>query len=133
MRKKLHRHFRRHVAVYSDVCKKFLTAQSHIFSLKSLLCIIVDCFYSGKYLKNPFSLVFLLQALSFTTMRKQTLQFCSLLELAAFARQMNAGYVINTQSLTLTGMFSEADIQMAIINYNARSSEKIEALLDTCL
>ena len=65
-------------------------------------------------------------------MSKQTLQFRSLFELAAFARQLNSGYVINTQALTLTGVFSEADIQQAVANYNVLTPEKKEVLLDTC-
>jgi len=65
-------------------------------------------------------------------MSKQTLQFRSLLELAAYARQLNSGYVINTQALTLTGVFSEADIQLAIADYNVLEPERKEVLLDTC-
>lgn len=65
-------------------------------------------------------------------MRKQTLQFRTLLELAAYARQLNSGYVINTQALTLTGRFSNAETEQAQKQYNAFVNEQKELLLDAC-
>ncbi|MER3470972.1 MAG: hypothetical protein C4330_06455 [Chitinophagaceae bacterium] len=46
-------------------------------------------------------------------MEKQILQFCSLLELASFSRQIDSGYVINTQHLTLTGLFTSEQINIS--------------------
>ena len=54
-------------------------------------------------------------------MQKQTLQFPPIEILAAFARQLEAGYLINTNRLTLTGDFEETDIEKA--------QEKFEASL----
>ena len=61
-------------------------------------------------------------------MQKQTLQFTSLESLAAFARQLATGYLMNTNRLTLTGPFSEAEILLAVRSFKASlidTSEKV--------
>ncbi len=59
-------------------------------------------------------------------MQKQTLQFPSIESLAAFARNVNAGYLINTNKLTLTGGFLDNDIEMAQNMYDASLVETNE-------
>jgi hypothetical protein len=59
-------------------------------------------------------------------MQKQTLQFPSIESLAAFARQVSAGYLINTNKLTLTGGFRDADIELAQQRFSAALVETNE-------
>jgi len=53
------------------------------------------------------------------TMEKRTLKFDCLINLALFARSLGSGYLMNTSNFTLTGKFSEDDIQRAVETYNA--------------
>lgn len=52
---------------------------------------------------------------------KTTLQFTSLFELTRFQSEIKMrSYRINTSDFTLTGVFSEAEIELAGESYNAR-------------
>jgi len=53
------------------------------------------------------------------TMEKRTLKFDCLINLALFARSLGSGYLMNTSNFTLTGKFSDDDIQRAKDTYNA--------------
>ena len=52
-------------------------------------------------------------------MEKRTLKFDCLINMAIFSRQLSSGYLMNTNNFTLTGKFSESDIDMATKKYNA--------------
>ena len=52
-------------------------------------------------------------------MEKQTLKFDCLINMAIFSRQLSIGYLMNTNNFTLTGKFSEADVDLAIKKYRA--------------
>lgn len=52
-------------------------------------------------------------------MEKQTLKFDCLINMAIFSRQLTYGYLMNTNNFTLTGKFSETDIDIAKKKYNA--------------
>ena len=46
-------------------------------------------------------------------MEKRTLRFTCLIEMAKFSKTVSVGYLMNTNNLTLTGKFSDADIELA--------------------
>lgn len=52
-------------------------------------------------------------------MEKRTLTFDCLINMALFAKQVSAGYLMNTNNFTLTGKFSNEDIELALSKYNA--------------
>jgi hypothetical protein len=52
-------------------------------------------------------------------MEKRTLKFDCLINMAIFSRQIGTGYLMNTNNFTLTGRFSETDIDFAQKKYNA--------------
>jgi hypothetical protein len=52
-------------------------------------------------------------------MEKRTLKFNCLINMAIFSKQLTAGYLMNTNNFTLTGKFSETDIDLAVKNYGA--------------
>ena len=52
-------------------------------------------------------------------MDKRTLKFDCLINMALFARQVNAGYLMNTNNFTLTGKFSDQEVEVALDKYNA--------------
>lgn len=52
-------------------------------------------------------------------MEKRTLKFDCLINMAIFSKQLTAGYLMNTNNFTLTGKFSEIDIDLAVRNYGA--------------
>jgi hypothetical protein len=52
-------------------------------------------------------------------MEKQTLKFDCLINMAIFSRQLTTGYLMNTNNFTLTGKFSEPDIDLAVKKYRA--------------
>lgn len=52
-------------------------------------------------------------------MQKQTLQFLTLEKLAAFAKCVSEGYLVNTNNLTLTGRFVPEQIQKAVQVFGA--------------
>lgn len=39
--------------------------------------------------------------------------------MAIFSKQLTAGYLMNTNNFTLTGKFSETDVDLAVKNYGA--------------
>jgi hypothetical protein len=59
-------------------------------------------------------------------MKKQTLKFNCLINMALFARQITTGYLMNTNNFTLSGKFSEAEIDLAVTKYNAAVIETTE-------
>jgi hypothetical protein len=56
-------------------------------------------------------------------MKKQTLKFQSLIDLARFSKMISSGYLMNTNNLTLTGKFKQEEIIMATQKFR---SELIE-------
>jgi hypothetical protein len=52
-------------------------------------------------------------------MQKRTLKFDCLISMAVYSKQVTSGYLMNTNNLTLTGKFSENEIELAIKKYNA--------------
>ena len=52
-------------------------------------------------------------------MKKSTLGFSSLAQLVQFTKHLRSGYVLNTITLTLTAVFSEQELQMALKSYSA--------------
>lgn len=52
-------------------------------------------------------------------MEKQTLKFQSLIDMAMFSKLVTTGYLMNTNNFTLTGIFSGADIKLAVTDYRA--------------
>ena len=59
-------------------------------------------------------------------MEKRTLKFDCLINMAIFAKDVNAGYLMNTNNFTLTGRFSNADVELAMEKYNACLIETTE-------
>lgn len=59
-------------------------------------------------------------------MNKKTVQFRSLTDMALFARAIKTGYLMNTGKLTLTGHFTEEDINLAISQYEGEEIETTE-------
>lgn len=59
-------------------------------------------------------------------MEKRTLKFDCLINMAIFSRQLTSGYLMNTNNFTLTGKFSDADIDHAIKKYRASVIETTE-------
>lgn len=51
-------------------------------------------------------------------MEKQTLKFDCLINMAVFSKQVTCGYLMNTNNFTLTGKFSDAEIDLAREKYN---------------
>ena len=52
-------------------------------------------------------------------MEKRTLRFECLIDMALFSKTIAAGYLLNTNNLTLTGKLTDAEIELAISSYNA--------------
>jgi hypothetical protein len=52
-------------------------------------------------------------------MKKQTLRFASLTDLSAFVREVDNGYLVNTNNLTVTAKIPEDQVQLALTSYNA--------------
>ena len=59
-------------------------------------------------------------------MKKHTLQFQNLIDAARFSKLVVSGYLMNTNKFTLTGNFSDAEIEMALLNFNAKVIETTE-------
>ena len=59
-------------------------------------------------------------------MKKQTLKFRSFPELSSFVKSLTTGYLINTNTLTVTAVFAEATIQIAMHRYYALLIETTE-------
>ena len=52
-------------------------------------------------------------------MKKRTLKFTCLIEMAKFSKLVSVGYLMNTNNFTLTANFSDADISLALEKHNA--------------
>jgi len=64
-------------------------------------------------------------------MEKLTLKFDCLINMAMFSKHLSAGYLMNTNNFTLTGKFSEREVEMALSKYEAmlvECSDKISTL-----
>ena len=48
--------------------------------------------------------------------------------MAIFSKQLTAGYLMNTNNFTLTGKFSETDINLAVKNYRAAVIETTDKI-----
>ena len=59
-------------------------------------------------------------------MEKRTLKFDCLINMAIFSKQLTTGYLMNTNNFTLTGKFSETDMDLAIKKYRASVIETTE-------
>lgn len=59
-------------------------------------------------------------------MEKRTLKFDCLINMALFSKQVSAGYLMNTNNFTLTGKFSDAEVEQAIEQFNACMIETTE-------
>jgi hypothetical protein len=59
-------------------------------------------------------------------MEKLTLQFNSIIDLAKFIKAIDTGYLMNTIKLTVTGRFTESDIELASGAYKATVIETTE-------
>ena len=63
-----------------------------------------------------------------SSMQKRTLKFDCLVNMAIFSRQVTSGYLMNTTNFTLTGKFTEDEVDLAQEKYNAaliETSEKV--------
>jgi len=61
-------------------------------------------------------------------MQKRTLKFDCLINMAIFSKLLASGYLMNTNNFTLTGKFSEEEVDLAIKKYNAyliETSDKV--------
>lgn len=52
-------------------------------------------------------------------MEKRTLKFDCLINMAIFSKQVSTGYLMNTNNFTLTGKFSDSDVDLAVSKYSA--------------
>jgi hypothetical protein len=52
-------------------------------------------------------------------MEKQTLRFPSFTQLSSFVKQLNCGYLINTNALTITAKLRDSDVQLALLQFSA--------------
>jgi len=59
-------------------------------------------------------------------MEKRTLKFQCLINMARFSKVVSVGYLMNTNNFTLTGKFTEADIETAITQYRGMLIETTE-------
>ena len=59
-------------------------------------------------------------------MKKVTIQFNSLSDIATFTRKLNTGYLLNTCNNTITATLSDIDIEQAIILFKANTIETTE-------
>ncbi|HEY6956853.1 MAG TPA: hypothetical protein VI385_16490 [Flavisolibacter sp.] len=61
-------------------------------------------------------------------MQKRTLKFDCLVNMAIFSRQVASGYLMNTTNFTLTGKFTQDEVDLAQTKYDAaliETSEKV--------
>jgi hypothetical protein len=63
-------------------------------------------------------------------MKRRTLKFDKLIHIAAFSRHLMRGYLTNTNNLTITAKFSEAEIDLAIKKYKACVIETTDKVFD---
>jgi hypothetical protein len=63
-------------------------------------------------------------------MKRRTLKFDNLVHIAAFSRHLMTGYLTNTNNLTITAKFSEAEIDFAVKKYKACVIETTDKVFD---
>ena len=56
-------------------------------------------------------------------MEKRTLKFQSMIDMAMFSRQVSTGYLMNTNNFTLTGRFTDEEMNLAFSKYHAELIE----------
>ncbi|MFL5739067.1 MAG: hypothetical protein ACJ75B_02535 [Flavisolibacter sp.] len=54
-------------------------------------------------------------------MEKRTLKFQCLVDMAKFSKLVSVGYLMNTNNFTLTGKFTQEDIDLALSQFRAES------------
>jgi hypothetical protein len=59
-------------------------------------------------------------------MEKRTLKFQCLVDMARFSKVVSVGYLMNTNNFTLTGRFTESEIELAIQQYGGYIIETTE-------
>ena len=59
-------------------------------------------------------------------MKKRTLKFQCLIDMAMFSKIVSVGFLMNTNKFTLTGRFSEEDIDLSLAKYHATVIETTE-------
>jgi hypothetical protein len=59
-------------------------------------------------------------------MEKRTLKFQCLVDMARFSKVVSVGYLMNTNNFTLTGRFTEGDIELAKQQFGATVIETTE-------
>ena len=59
-------------------------------------------------------------------MDKRTLKFTCLIEMARFSKTVSVGFLLNTNNFTLTGRFSDSDVERAIRKHYATVVETTE-------
>ncbi len=59
-------------------------------------------------------------------MKKLTLKFQSIADVANCAKSLQSGYIINTVALTLTAIFTNDKLQQVKNNFNVTSIETFE-------
>lgn len=52
-------------------------------------------------------------------MEKRTLKFQSLIDMAKFSRIISTGFLMNTNNFTLTGKFTDEEIELGVEKYKA--------------
>ncbi len=61
-------------------------------------------------------------------MEKRTLKFQCLVNMAKFSKLVSAGFLMNTNKFTLTGKFSDEDIELAKDKYKAVQIETTDKI-----
>ncbi len=59
-------------------------------------------------------------------MQKITLKFKCLIDMARFSKVVATGYLMNTNKFTLTGPFTQQDVELAMRQYQAIEIETTE-------
>jgi hypothetical protein len=59
-------------------------------------------------------------------MEKQTLKFQCLIDMAMFSKHVSVGFLMNTNNFTLTGKFTEKDLELALHQFHATVIETTE-------
>jgi hypothetical protein len=78
------------------------------------------------FVPDEFLNSFMLRVNPSLIMEKRTLKFDCLIHMALFSKQLTSGYLMNTNNFTLTGKFSDTDIDLAIKKYKAALVETTE-------
>jgi hypothetical protein len=87
---------------------------------KTAVCINLPLFFFDfNHVQCQFFLNSFTSRVKPNSMKKQTLKFDCLVTMAIFSKQVASGYLMNTTNFTLTGKFTEDDIDLALNKYNA--------------